>query len=299
MNGRRLVVGLLAAVALAGGAVYVAGAMLVASAHRKVPPPPSDLRAQSVILSSSSGAQLAAWLVTPDAPVGAVVVLHGVRANRADMVSRVELLSRAGYIVLAPDLQGHGESTGAQITFGYLESRDAESCLGYLRNRFPALPIGGVGVSLGGAAFALAGSRSQAQALVLEAVYPTTEEAAENRLEMRIGPAAHFLTPLLLLQLRPRLGIGAEDLRPIQSIQALRCPVLVMSGTADRHTTQAQTEALYAAANAPKELWLVPGAAHVDLLRYDRAGYSAHVLGFFGQHLARGNASGRTSALRQ
>ena len=60
-----------------------------------------------------------------------------------------------------------------------------------------------------------------------------------------------------------------------------------MAGTADQHTTEAQTRALFAAANEPKELWLVPGASHDDLFRHDRRGYSDHVLSFLRRHLGR------------
>ena len=95
-----------------------------------------------------------------------------------------------------------------------------------------------------------------------------------------------MLAPLLLLQLKPRLGVGADELRPVESIRQLRCPVLILSGTADRHTTEAQTRALFAAANEPKELWLVPGASHDDLFRFDETAYAAHVLGFLDRHLA-------------
>jgi pimeloyl-ACP methyl ester carboxylesterase len=47
-------------------------------------------------------------------------------------------------------------------------------------------------------------------------------------------------------------------LRPIESIRRLRCPVLILAGTADHNTTEAQTRALFAAANNPKELGSFP-----------------------------------------
>ena len=103
---------------------------------------------------------------------------------------------------------------------------------------------------------------------------------------MRVGALSRVLAPLLLLQLKPLLGVGVDELRPIESIRQLHCPVLILSGTADRHTTEAQTRALFAAANEPKELWLVQGASHDDLFRFDKSGYAAHVLGFLDRHLA-------------
>jgi uncharacterized protein len=74
-------------------------------------------------------------------------------------------------------------------------------------------------------------------------------------------------------------------------MERLGCPVLVMAGTRDEHTTEAQTRALYAAAREPKQLWLVDGAAHVDLARYDPIGYRRRVLAFFHEHLSSGRAS--------
>jgi len=66
------------------------------------------------------------------------------------------------------------------------------------------------------------------------------------------------------------------------------CGVLVISGTADQHTTVADTQALFDAAPEPKELSWVGGAAHVDLLRADPLRYRERVLGFLDRHL-RGN----------
>ena len=265
--------------------VFGVGSILVARSNRKVSPPPAHLRAEPVTITSPSGETLAGWVFVPASPRAAVVVLHGVRANRSDMLARAELLWSDGFAVLTPDLQAHGESTGKHITYGHRESQDVEVSVRYLRQRFPGLRVGGIGVSLGGAALVLAGGRVEVDAAVLEAVYPTIAEALDNRIRSRVGPLADLLSPLLLAQLEPRLGVRASDLSPVDAIRSMRCPVLIISGTRDVHTTAAQTQALFAAANAPKELWLVPGAAHVDLIRYDPRGYEDHVLGFLVRHL--------------
>jgi fermentation-respiration switch protein FrsA (DUF1100 family) len=214
-----------------------------------------------------------------------VVVLHGVRSNREGVANRVELLHDAGYAVVAPDLQAHGESGGEQITFGYRERFDAEAAVAFARSQFPGQPVGVIGVSLGGAAAALAGSDLDADAVVLEAVYPDIESATRNRLRIRAGGVGASLSPVLLAQLPLRTGVQTADLRPVEAVGTLGAPVLVVAGTQDRHTTPADTERLYEAAHTPKAIWWVRGAAHVDFLDYAPEQYRAHVLGFLREHL--------------
>jgi fermentation-respiration switch protein FrsA (DUF1100 family) len=95
------------------------------------------------------------------------------------------------------------------------------------------------------------------------------------------------LTPLLLVQLQPRLHISESDLEPIRSIGRLGAPVMVAAGSRDEHTTLEESKELFAAAAEPKVMWVVEGANHQDLLRYDPKGYEAHVLAFLIQTLGR------------
>jgi fermentation-respiration switch protein FrsA (DUF1100 family) len=77
----------------------------------------------------------------------------------------------------------------------------------------------------------------------------------ENQIRVRVGPLAPVLSPLLLLQLKPRLNISASDLEPIKHISQLGAPVLIAAGSADEHTTLDESKDLYATASTPKELW--------------------------------------------
>jgi dipeptidyl aminopeptidase/acylaminoacyl peptidase len=278
-------------VATLAAAYWIVGGPLVAPRRQRIPPPPPKLRTQPLTLPSLSGARLSAWLMVPESPRGAVAVLHGIHADRTAALARARLFWHAGYAVLAPDLQAHGESTGDVVTLGYKEAQDAVSSVSYMRNRFPGLPVGAVGLSLGGAALALAGKDLQADAIVMEAAYPDIEHATRNRIALRMGRVAELLTPLLLLQLRPRLGVGTEDLQPVAHIAELGCPVMVISGRDDPYTPADETRRLFAAARDPKELWLVPDAGHTDLFRRDPEGYRARVLGFLDRHLGAAAAS--------
>lgn len=250
--------------------------------------PPPDLHADVVGIRSGSGAALAAWLVRGEPGRGAVLLLHPLRGNRTTMLDRARFLRRAGYTVLLVDLQAHGESPGDRLTFGARESVDARAALGYLRAAAPRERVGALGVSLGGASLLLGAGAlpaNTADAVILEAVYPTIEEAVADRLRIWLGPLGPALTPLLTSQLRPQLGIRPAELRPIDRIGGLRVPLLVIAGAVDRHTTLAESRRLVAAAPAPKEIWVVEAAAHVDLLTFAGSEYERRVLAFFERHL--------------
>lgn len=204
------------------------------------------------------------------------------------MLSRGSALRRAGYTVLLVDLQGHGESAGHWITFGARESLDAQAALAHLRVAVPGERVGALGVSLGGASLILGTAElpaNAADAVVLEAVYPTIEEAVADRLRMRLGALGPPLAPLLTSQLRPRLGITPDELRPINRIAKLQVPLLMIAGAADRHTTLSESRRLFAAAPQPKELWVLEGASHQDLHAFARIEYERRLLGFFGRYL--------------
>jgi fermentation-respiration switch protein FrsA (DUF1100 family) len=196
------------------------------------------------------------------------------------MVSRAKLLMGHGFSVLLIDLQAHGETPGEAITFGLRESRDVAAARGWIRRRAPERRVGVIGCSLGGASVLLGAQPAGFDAVVLEAVYPRISRAVENRVRIRLGPLAPILSPLLLVQLEPRLHIELSALEPIRSIGRLGSPVLVVAGSKDEHTTLAESQELFDAASAPKAMWVVEGAQHQDFLAYDPRGYDAHVVEF-------------------
>ncbi len=287
---RRLAVSSLAILLTGAGLLALVaikvGDGLASPSRSSPPPPPAHLAVRTVEIPSASGSKLAGWLAVPPDPVAAVVLLHGVRGDRSQMMARAVDLHAMGFAALLVDLQAHGQSPGEAITFGYRESRDAVAATEFLRGQFPGLKVGGIGVSLGGAAFALAAGHVGLDAVVLESVYPTIEEAATNRISLRLGSLSKLLAPLLLAQLEPRLGVSPSALRPVSTIATIDCPVLVAAGTEDPLTTETETRRLFEAARPPKALWLVPGAGHDDLHAFDPAGYRTRVFSFLERHLA-------------
>lgn len=276
-----------AALLFVAGSLWV-GQSMVASAPAVIGPAPRHLPhlpVEAVRIPSESGSTLAAWYIPGGRPRGVIVLMHQSLGSRLSMVGRADFLWRAGYSVLLFDFQAHGESPGDHRTFGFLESRDARAAVAFAKRRAPGAPVGVIGRSLGGAAAVLGKTPLGVQAVVLEAVYPTIQEAVANRIRIRLGPLARVLTPVLVVQLRPRLGIPPQELRPIDHVQNIGAPVLMAAGTADRHTRLAESWRLFQAARAPKELWPVEGAGHVDFHRYAPQAYEERILRFFRKHL--------------
>ncbi len=282
---RKLAIASAVGLTLVTALVVNAGDSLTRSATKEIGEPPAALVAKSVRFQSAGGEFVSGWFARGKPHAGAILLLHGVRANRTDMVARARFLLDDGYSVLLIDLPAHGESTGSQITFGVREGAGVAAAMAFLRSEVPEERIGVIGVSLGAAALVLGRPQPAPAAVVLESMYPTIAEAVEDRLAMRLGNIGRFLSPLLLQQLPWRLGISESQLRPIDHIGAIGSPLLIASGTKDQHTTWSETERIFAAASEPKQLWAVEGAAHVDLQNYGAEAYKETVLRFFTKYV--------------
>ncbi|NHZ98431.1 alpha/beta hydrolase [Massilia sp. CCM 8734] len=289
---KRGLVAFACSLSLGFGALFGAGEYLSSPARRQIGAAPPDFPAVSVTIPSAAG-PVRGWMVRGMPGAGAVLLLHGVRGNRLQMLDRARFLSRLGYGVLLIDQQAHGESAGERISFGVREADGVRAALAYLRREQPGERIGVIGMSLGAAALVLSRPGRAIDALVIEAMYPTIEEAIDNRLRLYLGSAGGKLAPLLLWQVPLRLDLTLEQLRPIDAVGALACPTLVVGGESDRHTSDAETRRIYAAVPEPKQLWIVPGAAHTDFHGLAKHEYETRIGQFMERHLRLASVAGQ------
>jgi pimeloyl-ACP methyl ester carboxylesterase len=270
-----------AVVALAGIAVVLgAGEVLSAPSRGTLGDAPPELQAENVRIGTVAG-----WMIRGQRGQGAVLLLHGVRADRTAVLGRARFLAREGYTVLLIDLPAHGESGGDRITFGAREKDGVNTALAWLRTQVPGERIGAIGVSLGAASLVLAHPAPALDAVVLESMYPTIDEAVANRLRVRFGAAGAWAAPLLVQQLPWRAQVAPASLRPIVDIATMSSPVFIISGTVDTQTPAAETHRIFAAIQSTRALWLVDGAAHVDLHAHAGLAYEQRVGAFLSSHL--------------
>ncbi|MAI35255.1 MAG: alpha/beta hydrolase [Rhodopirellula sp.] len=270
-----LVVSTLGAAAIS----WYVGGKLVAPNKSDVGTIPVGLSGASISLETNSGMSVNGWHIPSTDATATVILLHPIRGDRRSMQGRAAMLGKAGYSTLLIDLPSHGESDGEMITFGWRERHAVSAAVKFVKEQNPKHRVAIVGWSLGGAA-ALFASPLEVDAIVLESVYSKVTKAVHNRVNMRVGWLHHVVAPCLTSQVYLRLGVTADELSPVDYVAAVDCPLLVLAGDMDGHTTLAESKEMYAAAVEPKQLFVFEGAVHEDLYQYDPASYDEAVVSF-------------------
>jgi len=88
-----------------------------------------------------------------------------------------------------------------------------------------------------------------------------------------------------------RLGLRLSDLVPANHIGDLApAPVLLVTGSDDHHAPPAEARQLYERCRGPREIWLVPGAGHRDVVETGGSLYRQHILDFLARRLSIGSS---------
>jgi uncharacterized protein len=285
-------------------AVWLAHAQAMSFVHpRRIAPQhtPGDLGIadwETVRFPTPDGLQLAAWFIPPD-PGGdgaTLILLHGARNNRAEMLLQAAMLHQHGYGALLPDFRAHGESEGTVSTLGYAEVEDLRGALAYLQAR-PEVNgerIGVVGNSMGGAVAIRGAARiPEIRVVVAQSAYTSVEENVSTGVRAFMGLPPFLFAPLVAWFGERETGIEVRQVRPIDDVaQIAPRAILIVQGALDPAVPPENGIRLYEAAGQPKELYLVPGAGHGGYMRMEPQEFERRVVGFLERHL-RANGSSR------
>lgn len=241
-----------------------------------------DLPYQEVTLTSADGLKLAAWYIPGKQP-NAIILIHGINANRTVMLPTASLLAEAGYSLLLIDLRGHGESEGHLNSYGYREAWDVQAGVDYLSALPEVERIGIIGTSLGGAAVArAAASDPRLEAVVIQVSYSSLPDAVEDAFnDFVIFPKWPF-APLIVTLTERRVGVKIGQVDSARDLATLAPrPVLIIHTTDDHLFPLHHATKMYNAARQPKDLWIIEGMGHGDPALSHTEEYQARVVGFF------------------
>ncbi len=251
---------------------------------------PADVgltNAEDITFQTSDGLTLAGWFVPPERPSGAtVVVLHGLGGNRSIILPVAALLAKQGFGALIYDARNHGDSDGAVTTLGLHEVRDVEAALATLADRDsvgPDAPIGLLGHSMGGATVLRATARIPAvDCVVAISAYATVEDNINEAVQTLTGLPSFPFGPLIVSFGEQEADASLYQVRPIDDLAAIAPrPVLFIHGSDDPLILVRNSERMYEAAGEPKQLLIIEGGQHGDIISDPPPEMAAALVSFF------------------
>ena len=246
------------------------------------PPQPFPATARRATLRTADGVRLAATHLPHDGDV-AVVVAHGFSGTHTKPFQAkvaVGLAAHAG--VVAFDFRGHGASGGVS-TLGELEILDVEAAVAWARE-LGYRRVVTCGWSMGGSTVlrhaALVGGVDAVVSVSATSRWRVRDTKPMRRLHWIVERRAGRLVGRHLLKTRLATHWADEPESPVEVVGRIApIPLLVVHGDRDTYFPVEHPRALHAAANDPKELWLVEGFAHAE------SGATPALLDRIGRHL--------------
>jgi fermentation-respiration switch protein FrsA (DUF1100 family) len=236
--------------------------------------------------SATDGLTLRGWyLPAAGKPKGLILFYHGRQGNRSSVLTHAGYLHKAGYALFSFDFRACGDSDGSMSTIGWREVSDAQGAVTYLQTRKDTrdLPLGVFGASMGAAvAIQLAAKTPEIRCVVADSPYATLDRAVDQRFRGIFPTGSAALSVPIQFVGEQMMGCATNTVSPLAEIPKIGPrPVFLIHGLVDQLIRADDSRLLYAAATGPKELWLVPGAAHVGSYKAAPAEYRLRVAQFF------------------
>jgi pimeloyl-ACP methyl ester carboxylesterase len=251
------------------------------------PAAPTDLTVEDLRFKAgadSNGIELAGWTIHTVHGAPAVVLVHGFKTSREEMLPWARFLHDAGYNVLLFDTRGCGRSGGATVGLGATEPRDISLAVELAREQFGTNAVAVLGISLGAGAAILAGAGDPRVSAVIADSAWTDQDFQLSRLGfLPLGPLRVPLPPYGDAAVNLFVGAEVAKARPLDVIARIapRPILLIHSADDDNATTPVEgARSLFAAAGDPKQLWVAARGGHVGAINAFPDEYRARVIAF-------------------
>jgi fermentation-respiration switch protein FrsA (DUF1100 family) len=255
---------ILLALALALAAAACTPVFFQPSGYLYATPGLYGIQYEPVEFKADDGTALFAWFMPARGPArGTVLYLHGNAENISTHFANVAWMPAEGFNVFAIDYRGYGGSSGSPTVPGAQLDIDAAMRVLLARRDVDPNRIIVFGQSLGGALaihyVAHSVYRSHVRAVIADSPFSDYQKVAREKM------AAFFMT--WPLQWLANFVIN-NDYAPIASVHALSpIPLLLIHGEADGIVSPHHSQALFASAAEPKDLWLLPETGHIQSVR--------------------------------
>jgi alpha-beta hydrolase superfamily lysophospholipase len=187
--------------------------------------------------------------------------------------------SQCGCNILVFDPRAHGKSDGEYNTVGFEESLDDLAWLEYMKERFviKSFVLHGICIGSAGGILALTGENAprEVEGIVAEGMFPNFGESVKNHMRER-KHSTFIAFDLTNMWMKRYTGHSMKN-GPIDVIDKLRVPLLMLHSREDIYSTPENAEKLYQKAGSDeKQIVWFPKGRHsmlriTDTERYDNA----------------------------
>jgi alpha-beta hydrolase superfamily lysophospholipase len=231
---------------------------------------PGDVR--HVVEVVREAATVRAWVFDPPRPPrGTVLLLHGIRDSKLNLVDSARRHAARGLRAVAVDSRGHGESSGRYLTYGVEESRDLAALVDQLERRALLVrPLAVVGTSYGAAtALQFAAIDARAEKVVALAPFASLRQVVRSYLAWILGAPARWIPAPVVDSLiddsARRAGFDPDRACPRCVAPQIRAAVLLVHSRDDERIPWRHSVEIRNALGSRRELLLVDGVRHVDI----------------------------------
>lgn len=206
-----------------------------------------------------------------------IIISHGHTDNRYGALKYVPMYLELGFNCVIYDLRGHGLNEETVTTYGILEGQDIAELVKDTRKRYKNISqLGLHGESLGAASTA---ASLKYKPEVDFAVCDCGFSDIENVLRGALGVAS-FIVDIASFGAKLRYHYSFSDMRPIDSLEGNKVPMLFIHGENDSFILPKNSEDMAARTSGYSEVHIIKGAEHAESVLVDPTGYKKYVEGF-------------------
>ncbi|MFC4634359.1 alpha/beta hydrolase [Dokdonia ponticola] len=248
---------------------------------------PSELglKAEKASFKINDSIQLKGYWVTPknNPPKSIMLLLHGIGGGKEHFYELAKSLADQQIASVVYDARGHGESDGNYISYGFYEKEDVSVIVSKVKERYPDIPLGVWGNSMGGTvALQALAMEPRLNFGVIESTFTdlkTIVNDYQKRYSFGIG-----LQSICNYALSRAGEIGKFDpskVRPIDAVKNIEQSIFIAHGTEDPNIKFEYGKALFDNLKTKDKIFYpVQGANHYDLFEVGGDAYTEAVLKF-------------------
>lgn len=203
---------------------------------------------QDIRFPTQRGRQLEGWFLPGNQGQGLVVITHGWGANRELMLPLARPLQTTGFSVLLFDARNHGSSDNDTFSSMPRFAEDLDAALTWLKTQPTGQnePLALIGHSVGAAATLLVASRRNDISAVVSLAAFAHPNGMMRRWLAEKGLPYFPLGWYVLNYVQWIIGHRFDAIAPINTIQSVSCPVLLIHGSDDTTVPLEEAKAIWA-----------------------------------------------------